>query len=112
MKKMIRLRLMSLISLRLVGMELISTKLEQDSAFPCPLGFWSACYDTIDDGEDDDCEQTPIVLLSQNAKDALTNIIMKRPVQDTDKFADTKDPKISFNKDLVLFIKNPEYEPH
>ena len=47
-------------------------------------------------------ESTPIMLLTQNAKDALTNAIMKRTVQDRDKFADRIDPKISVNIDLFI----------
>ena len=45
-------------------------------------------------------EPTPIMLLTQNAKDALTETIMKRTFQDRDKFANTIDPNID------LFIKD------
>ena len=47
-------------------------------------------------------EPTSIMLLTQNAKDALTETIMKRAVQDRDKFANTIDPKISVNMDLFI----------
>ena len=38
--------------------------------------------DDKDSGTESDCEPTPVILITQNAKDALTETIMKRAVKD------------------------------